>query len=417
MNRQNPPVQRTDWAEREVEEFLSLPFVSEFVFRSPQHIDSIQSEHEVVDFLILHRGIGILISQKCQDDPTRRTIEKTEAWARKKAKEAVGQLRGALRTGTGRPIWCDHPRRGRVDFPEGLPTIRHSVVLVEVFQPVDLNVEAVHLPLDYQGIPITYLSVNDFLNLALELRTVPEVLEYLEARHALPFPDLRVIGDEKSLFQFYVLNDGSFEGCAGRADARVTVVAWQEQLQQRLEQKWESDRYSSILEDVAHKLATRHPDYADGLSPEMLARFDPPAQRMNYLKMQEVLADLRLRERAELGYQFYSVIENLSTQVQGLTYGVAFLDSKPDWVFVFVSSKGLERRELLERGTMLMRGAMAYYEKTCCLRVIDRDGQSYEVAIGELRGQPLITDYEIGTRLFGHLQIKSVPLEFMRGKY
>jgi len=64
-----------------------------------------------------------------------------------------------------------------------------------------------------------------------------------------------------------------------------------------------------------------------------------------------------------------------------------------------------------------MRGAMAYYEKTCCLRVIDRDGQSYEVAIGELRGQPLITDYEIGTRLFGHLQIKSVPLEFMRGKY
>src|SRR5436309_2004163 len=165
-----PPTQRTGWAERHVEEFLSLPFIGEFVFRSPQALGSTQ--REVVDFLLLQRGSGILISQKCQDDPTRRTVAQTDTWARKKAKEAVRQLRGAIRTGTGKPIWCDHPRRGRVDFHAGLPAIRHGVVLVEVFQPVDLNVGAEDLPLAYQGVPITYLSVNDFLNLALELRTV-----------------------------------------------------------------------------------------------------------------------------------------------------------------------------------------------------------------------------------------------------
>ena len=82
MNLQNLPTQRTDWAERHVEEFLSLPFVTEFVFRSPQTINS-ALEREVVDFLILQRGNGILISQKCQDDPTRRTIEQTDTWARK----------------------------------------------------------------------------------------------------------------------------------------------------------------------------------------------------------------------------------------------------------------------------------------------------------------------------------------------
>src|SRR5882724_3995105 len=281
MNRSSPPTQRTDWAERHVEELLSLPFVKEFVFRSPQTIDR-TLEREVVDFLILQRGTGILISQKCQDDPTRRTVGQTDMWTRKKAKEAVRQLCGALRAGTGRPMWCDHPRRGRVDFPEGLPTIRHGLVLVEVFQPVDLDEEGI--PLDYQGIPITYLSVNDFLNLAQELRTVPEVLEYLEARRALPFPSLRVIGDEHSLFQFYVLNDGSFQGCVGQADARVAVAARPEQLQQRLQQKWESDRYSGILQHVANELATQNPDYASGLTSEMLARFDPPGQRTNYLK-------------------------------------------------------------------------------------------------------------------------------------
>lgn len=402
MNRQNPLTQRTDWTERHVEGLLSLPFVTEFVFRSPRTIDR-NLEREVVDFLILRKGTGILMSQKCQDDPTRRTVEQTDRWARKKAKEAVHQLRGALRTGTGRPIWCDHPRRGRVDFPEGLPTIRHGLVLVEVFQPVDLGEEGI--PLNFQGIPITYLSVNDFLNLALQLRTVPEVLEYLEARRALPFPSLRTIGDEKSFFGFYVLNDGSFQGCAGQADARVAVAARQEPLQQRLQQKWESDRYSSILEHVANELATQNPDYASGLSPEMLACFDPPGQRTNYLKLQEVLADL--------GRAFYSVNQKLSTQVQGLAKRTMRLDSRPDWVFLFLSSRGLERPFVLEAGSLVMTTAMAYHQKTRCLLVIDLDGQSYAVALRELRGQPTITDYALGEKYFGHLQVTTIPIEFI----
>jgi hypothetical protein len=268
----NPPTQRTGWTERYVEEFLSLPFVTEFVFRSPKTLDR-SREREVADFLILQRELGILISQKCQEDPARRTVERTEVWVRKKAREAVSQLCGALRTGTGKRIWCDHPRRGQVEFPKGLPKIQHGIVLVEVFQSIDLNAEAVHLPLDYQGIPITYLAVNDFLNLAWELRTIPEVLEYLETRRALPFPSLRLIGDEKSLFQFYILNDGSFQGCVSQADARVAVAARQDQLQQRLKQKDESDRYGSLLEHVIDALATRNPDNTSGLSPVMLARF------------------------------------------------------------------------------------------------------------------------------------------------
>jgi hypothetical protein len=38
-----------------------------------------------------------------------------------------------------------------------------------VFQPVDLQPDADDLPLSCGGTPITYLSVNDFLNLAVEL--------------------------------------------------------------------------------------------------------------------------------------------------------------------------------------------------------------------------------------------------------
>ena len=45
---------RTLWAERQVEEVLSLPLISEFVFRSPKHNDP--DEKEVIDHLIVHKG-------------------------------------------------------------------------------------------------------------------------------------------------------------------------------------------------------------------------------------------------------------------------------------------------------------------------------------------------------------------------
>jgi hypothetical protein len=273
---------RTQWAERHVEDLLSVPFISEFVFRSPQTQDGTQ--REVADMLIAHGSIGILISQKCQEDPLSRDVAKSESWARKRAKEAFGQLRGALRTANGRALWCDHPRRGRVPFPNGLPKIDHALVLVEVFQPVDLEPEAVDLPLDFNGTPISYFSVSDFLNLVVELRTTPELIEYLNARRKLPPADLRVVGDEKSLFEFYLLEDGSLQGCTSRTVARNTAAAEPDELRRRLHWKVESDRYGVLLEHVAHCLATRNPAYADGISPAILAGYDPPSARSNYLR-------------------------------------------------------------------------------------------------------------------------------------
>jgi hypothetical protein len=132
-------LQRTEWAERHVEEFLSQPFISEFVFRSLQKLDPTQKE--VVDFMVAHRGSGILISQKAQENPLSRTAEKNELWVRKRAKEAATQLMGAIRSGNEKPIWCEHRRRGRVEFPHGLPPIQHGLVLIETLRGVDLQAD------------------------------------------------------------------------------------------------------------------------------------------------------------------------------------------------------------------------------------------------------------------------------------
>jgi len=129
------PTRRTEWAERDVEEFLSLPFISEFVFRSVRTIVN-RKQEEVADFLILHRGACLLVEQKCQEDPSLRTPQKAEWWALKKAKEGWSQIRRAITRPRRFAVWCEHSRRGRVEFRNGLPPIQHSIVTVEVFQPV-----------------------------------------------------------------------------------------------------------------------------------------------------------------------------------------------------------------------------------------------------------------------------------------
>ena len=111
-----------------------------------------------------------------------------------------------------------------------MPDINHGIVLVEVFERVDLNAQADALPLQYQGTPITYLSLNDFLNIAIELRTAPEVLAYLDARRALPHSDLRVVGDERTMFEFYLLEGGSLAGCASKPDAAIAVAVQRDEL-------------------------------------------------------------------------------------------------------------------------------------------------------------------------------------------
>ncbi len=184
-----------------------MPLISEFVFRSPKHNDP--TEKEVIDHLIVHKGQSILVSQKAQENPEKRNIESNERWVLKNVKSALKPICGAINKPDERPKWCDHPRRGRVEFAV-LPSIVHGIALAETWYPVDLGSAASDLPLDYLDVPLSYLSINDFLNLVVQLRTVPELLEYLNARRSLPVTTLRIMGDEMCLFELYLMNGGKF---------------------------------------------------------------------------------------------------------------------------------------------------------------------------------------------------------------
>lgn len=396
------PKSRTEWAERKIEELLSLPFIAEYVFRSPKKLDT--TEKEVADLLLVHKGEGVLVSQKMQEEPGSRTERKNELWVRKNAKAAASQLFGAIRSANQQSIWCDHPRLGRVTFSEGLPTLRHGIVIVETWTPVDLQVDELDLALTYEGVPITYMSVNDFVNLALQLRTVPELFAYLDARRNLPIPCLRVVGDEKCLLEMYLLEGGTLAGCIGHSDAKLVVASRHSELSEILQRKTEYDASASYLEYVADALATRHPDTLSGLPPVLVAAFDPSKNRTRYLAMQEVLCDLKLRERAEIGQALLNTSKNLSSETQGMKFCSIHFDTQ-DRVWVLSASKNIDRITLLRRMNALTHGAMAFYQKQSGMFILDRDGVSFEVGLSRPGYQPSENERDFGTKMFGNLKV------------
>ena len=107
-----------------------------------------------------------------------------------------------------------------------------------------------------------------------------------------------------------------------------------------------------------------------------------PLRRSNYLLLQENLADLRLTERRALATMFLETIEKV-----GAGHGLRrswWTDSKPDFLYVLASVRGIPRADLLRDGPMILQAALAYHAKQRGMLLIDRDGESFEVCLADL---------------------------------
>jgi hypothetical protein len=97
---------------------------------------------------------------------------------------------------------------------------------------------------------------------------------------------------------------------------------------------------------------------SERLSPEAVALYDDPNKRLRYLILQAVLANLHLRERAELGHAFYDTMKKREVAGDSFLYRAMHVDSRPEWIYVLGSSTGLAPEELEKRKQRLMIGGM-----------------------------------------------------------
>jgi len=399
-------MQRTDWAERFLEKFVSVPLTWENVFRSPEYAD--KTSKELVDLLLILRNRGIFISMKCQQDPLSRSREKLERWVQRNAQAALKQVQGGIRTSQVKEFWCIHQRRQRVSFKANQIIPVRAFVIVETLEPVALDNA---IPLEVKGVPVTYLSVNDFLNLMLELRTINDLLQYLEERGSLTEKLQRTVGNERSFFEYYLLHRGSFPRSVTLQEIKAQLSRREHDIKEIVMQKKEADSQAEIIERVSNDLSRRLENYADGLDDATISRFDSASKRTNYLLMQDELCDLVLDERRKIGAGLSTAIEKVRSENADMLYQAVSLTSKPDFLYILSSTKGIPRGDIISRGQSLLMSGLSYYVKKRGLFLNytqDRDGFEL-VLVRDFQDSASLK--ELGQQLFSKLKIADLPVD------
>jgi hypothetical protein len=403
--REHPAETRTTWAEEQAAKFCGFPLAAETVFLRTKYQRG--GEKEVCDLLLALRGEAIVLSLKHQEDPDSRTGDRLARWCKKAAEAAVGQLIGAVKTIQGRPFWCDHAKRGRVDFKAGVLQVRHAIACVEAGQGIELPLD---LPEDARGTPVTYMTSSDLLNVVKELHSFPDIVRYLDARLKLPRDLRRSVGLEEALYSYYLLNDESFDGCRSFEDVIAALDADGGDLKRKIAEKHEADFSASIIESVSYSLAGP-PGAGSWSAAGVSATYDEERQRTEYTTIQECLCNLRLVERRLIGEKFIELRRLIAGRPKDLVYSSSHSDGK-DFVYVLAVARGLDRAELLERAEILLIAGMAFYGKTHGMVIIERDGVAH-LTMMKQGGIDSAEALAAGKELFGRLKTTHTPIRLL----
>ena len=288
-------MQRSKVAEIHAAWFASTPLIGECVFLNPAFSEG-RREREVCDLLLVLRDEAIVVQMKTQDKL--RTGEKLIRWIEKETSKAARQVEGAIGTIGSRSLWSNHPRRGFVKFEAGCLKPVHGLVIVETSEQI---VPGKGLPRKCEGVPVSYLSANDFLNLISELRAFPEINFYLEQRAVFAEKAEIPLGGERDVYGAYLVNEGGFGNCSSYRE--LTEGLRGARLGRLLREKHAADSPARAVEHFVNSLAARVADWDAGVPPELLGGFDSPEGRKNYLRIQETYCDLDLAGRRALGRQ------------------------------------------------------------------------------------------------------------------
>ena len=401
-------MQRTDQMELLLERLASIPLTWENVYRSPQY--TAQFDREVVDLLLILRNKGIFISIKCQQNPDTRTEDKLNRWVQKSAHSAVRQVGGGIRTSKTRGFWCTHHRRGRVTFERNQISPVRAVVIVESHQIVQLNRE---LPLEIDSVPVSYFSTDDFLNLLNELRTFNDLLRYMDARSSICQELQRTVGIEQDLFENYVLHRGSLGDLLDLQDLQQQNFDHKAEIIQLTKERTFENQLAAPIERLSDKLSNRLENHQEGLDEVHRARFDPNSQRSNYLLIQNELCDLVIDERRKLSVLLTHVakkVEDTESQ-QYIGYQAGHLDSKPEFLYIFSSSKSLPRNDILDKCTDLILGGLTHFGKSNGLLIhYNHDLDNFETIFVQ-SFEHTSHSRELGKKHFAKLSMSDIPLK------
>jgi hypothetical protein len=218
---------------------------------------------------------------------------------------------------------------------------------------------------------------------------------------------------EKTIFEYYILNNGILTNIHGLSQIVREVKNNRKQINELIRIKSHMDESSYIIENISDALSKRLEGYEKRLDEETSARFDPASNRQNYILMQNELCDLVLDERRKIGEKFALIMEKVKNDKNkdSMGYQAISLDSKPNFQYVLSASKGSERRELIKRSEVLIRAALAEYNRERGIIITyNHDIDNFEVVLVD-KFEKTEFDVNIGKRFFSQLKIEDIPIQ------
>ena len=312
---------------------VSEPLLKDFVHLRPEYIKRNRPK-ELCDLLVDDEPNAIIIQLKTQDLNKAKGDRDPLRWAKKEIVEASRQVFGAIRRIGISEISTFNPVRGNIKFPIGRLRPFHGLVILD-YKSSPFKIDDILPRRTKKGIPIHYISYNDFILLCKNLMTLPDLIAYLNERAKIPSWATPLINNEKDTYAYYITHNSFFKSSICIEDFenqwRNLTLNFNDQYINKIEEDKLTEIFSSILNAMYDK---------DPLVKQIFPISKETISMRNDLRVEATrkLNYLRRLHRREISKKIIEIMELADSSKIGRHY-FAFRSEDSTIFYVFLASR------------------------------------------------------------------------------
>ncbi|RPI19198.1 MAG: hypothetical protein EHM58_02455 [Ignavibacteriae bacterium] len=297
---------------------LSEPLLQDFVHLRPIILH--EKKRELCDILIEDEPSAILLQLKVQDLTKANENRDQKRWAIKQLTKAESQVKGAIKYMSLSDISCSNTVRGEIRFNKDQLHAKHGIVVID-FDSVPFLLDDKFDSRTKMNVPIHYLTYSDFILLCQNLKTLPDLISYLEERAKIPKWARPLLGDEKNVYAYYLMHKSTFSYSIIRGDFNNKWCELTINYKKKFSGKVYEDGQTELFQKVLKELYNHDPIVSQ-LAPSYVAKIgnvsDPDrveiSRSLNRIRLllrraicKKLWEKLELSDTSKLGYNYFSI--------------------------------------------------------------------------------------------------------------
>lgn len=334
----------------------------DFVVRNPKFRKTNGQEKELTDILVPFGESVISIQAKSKVVNTESATEGVISGRVKKIiDDAVGQLRNTRLLADDDTVYMYKNTHG-IEVPYGKPRVEkiHGLVLVNIYDQTNAHLRVESDYVRKYDIDIHILDVADFYAVSSEIDTIPDLIDYLDARATLLKENKMYLSGELDFLTVYKTQPDLIKQVLDDESGRLVITPgiWDEYQAESAEaigRRNEMNR-ESYLVDMTIADMVKSIDYTPLVKNPLTGEPMKPGTVEHYWVIISELSKLRRLDRRILGRKMKEKMLQANDSKYGQGYSLMFL--KKDEGLLFFSTDIVDRQE---RASRLYKLAAAAY--------------------------------------------------------